>query len=36
LLEVLRRQPGSSDLLSDDFQRIWEPIWDAAQQVIEK
>ena len=32
LLEVLRRQPGSSELLSDDFQKIWEPIWDATQQ----
>jgi hypothetical protein len=36
LLEVLRRQQGSSELLSEDFQRIWEPIWDAAQQAIAK
>ena len=36
LLEVLRRQQGSSELLSDDFQKIWEPIWDAAQQAIAK
>jgi hypothetical protein len=36
LLEVLRRQPGSSELLSDDFQKIWEPIWDATQQVMAK
>jgi hypothetical protein len=33
LLEVLRRQPGSSELLSDDFQKIWEPIWDAAREA---
>lgn len=36
LLEVLRRQPGSSELLSDDFQKIWGPIWDATQQVMAK
>ena len=36
LLEVLRKQPGSSELLSNDFQKIWEPIWDAAQQVMAK
>jgi hypothetical protein len=36
LLAVLRRQPGSSELLSDDFQEIWEPIWDAAQQAMAK
>jgi hypothetical protein len=36
LLEVLRRQPGSSELLSDDFQKIWGPIWEAAQQAIAK
>jgi hypothetical protein len=36
LLEVLRRQSGSSELLSDDFQKIWEPIWDAAQQAMAK
>ncbi len=36
LLEVLRRQPGSSELLSDEFQAIWEPIWDTAQQARAK
>jgi hypothetical protein len=36
LLEVLRKEPSSSELLSSDFQKIWEPIWDAAQQVIAK
>lgn len=36
LLEVLRRQPGSSELLTDDFQSIWEPIWKAAQRVMTK
>jgi hypothetical protein len=36
LLEVLRRQPGSSELLTDDFQSIWEPIWKAAQQAMTK
>jgi hypothetical protein len=36
LLEVLRKQPGSSELLSDDFQKIWEPIWAAAQQAMAK
>ena len=36
LLEVLRKQPGSSELLSNDFQKILEPIWDAAQQVMAK
>jgi hypothetical protein len=36
LLEVLRKQPGSSELLGSDFQKIWEPIWDAAQQAMAK
>ncbi len=36
LLEVLRKEPSSSELLSSDFQKIWEPIWDTAQQVMEK
>jgi hypothetical protein len=36
LLEVLRKQPGSSELLSNDFQQIWEPIWDIAQKAVEK
>ena len=35
LLEVLRKE-HSSELLSNDFQKIWEPIWDAAQQAMEK
>jgi hypothetical protein len=36
LLEVLRKQPDSSELLSNDFQKIWEPIWDVARQVMAK
>jgi hypothetical protein len=36
LLEVLRKQPGSSELLSPEFQKIWEPIWDATQQALTK
>ncbi len=36
LLEVLRKQPRSSELLSDEFQKIWGPIWDAAQQAMAK
>ena len=36
LLEVLKKQPGSSELLSNDFQKIWEPIWGAAQQATAK
>jgi len=36
LLEVLRKQPGSSELLSDGFQKIWEPIWDAARKATAK
>jgi hypothetical protein len=36
LLEVLRKQPGSSELLSPEFQKIWEPIWDATQQALAK
>lgn len=36
LLDVLRKQQGSSELLSDDFQKIWGPIWDAAQQASAK
>jgi len=36
LLDVLRKQTGSSELLSDDFQNIWEPIWAAAQQATAK
>ena len=36
LLDVLRRQQGSSELLSDDFQKIWGPIWDATQRAMAK
>jgi len=36
LLDVLRKQEGSSDLLSEDFQKIWEPIWEAARQETPK
>ena len=36
LLEALRRGPNESELLSPDFQKIWEPIWDAAQQARSK
>lgn len=36
LLEVLRKQPSSSELLSDDFQKIWEPLWDTARVAIAK
>jgi hypothetical protein len=36
LLAVLRKQPGSSELLSDEFQKIWEPIWDIAKKAVEK
>jgi hypothetical protein len=36
LLEVLRRGPNESELLSPEFQKIWEPIWDAAKQVRSK
>jgi hypothetical protein len=39
LLETMlraRKQPGSSELLSSDFQKIWEPIWNAAQQAMAK
>jgi hypothetical protein len=36
LLEVLRKEPTSSELLGADFQSIWEPIWDAAQKAVAK
>jgi hypothetical protein len=36
LLGVLRRGPNGSELLSPDFQKIWEPIWDAAKQASAK
>lgn len=34
LLDVLRKAPGSSELLSDDFQKVWNPIWDAARKAV--
>jgi hypothetical protein len=36
LLDVLRKQEGSSELLSEDFQKIWEPIWEATRQETPK
>ncbi len=36
LLEVLRKQTGSSELLSDDFEKIWEPIWNVARESASK
>jgi len=36
LLEALRRGPNESELLSPDFQKIWEPIWAAARQERSK
>lgn len=36
VLEALRKAPNVSELLSADFQRIWEPIWEAAQESFEK
>jgi hypothetical protein len=36
LLDVLHKQEGSSELLSEDFQRIWEPIWEAARHEVPK
>ena len=36
LLAVLHKQEGSSELLSEDFQRIWEPIWEAARHEVPK
>jgi hypothetical protein len=33
LLDVLKKAPGSSELLSDEFQQVWEPIWDVARQT---
>lgn len=36
VLEALRKAPNGSELLSADFQRIWEPIWEAAQESFEK
>ncbi|MFK4700609.1 hypothetical protein ABIF42_006203 [Bradyrhizobium diazoefficiens] len=32
LLEVLRKAPNSSQLLSSDFQAVWNPIWDNAKR----
>ena len=36
LLDVLRKAPGSSELLSNDFQKVWNPIWDAAREAVSK
>jgi hypothetical protein len=36
LLEVLRKAPGTSELLSDDFAKIWDPIWHAARDAAAK
>jgi hypothetical protein len=36
LLDVLRKAPGSSELLSDDFQKVWNPIWNSAQEAVAK
>lgn len=36
LLEALRRGPTDSELLSPEFLKIWEPIWDAARQARAK
>ena len=33
LLESLGKAPGSSELLSEDFQKLWAPIWQAAQDT---
>jgi hypothetical protein len=36
LLDGLRKAPDSSELLSDDFQKVWNPIWDAAREAVAK
>lgn len=36
LLDALRRAPGSSTLLTDEFQSVWSPIWEATQQEVAK
>jgi hypothetical protein len=36
LLEVLRKAPNSSELLSTEFQSVWEPIWDTAKRSLSK
>jgi hypothetical protein len=36
LLDVLKKAPGSSELLSDDFQKVWNPIWDTAREAMAK
>ncbi|MBL6600029.1 MAG: phospholipase D family protein [Alphaproteobacteria bacterium] len=33
LLDSLGKAPGSSELLSEDFQELWAPIWQAAQRT---
>lgn len=36
LLDVLKKEPSGSELLSDDFQKVWNPIWDAARKAVAK
>jgi hypothetical protein len=36
LLDVLRKGPDASELLSADFQAIWEPIWKVAREAKAK
>ena len=36
LLDVLRKAPNSSELLSAEFQTVWEPIWDTAKRGLNK
>jgi len=36
LLEALKKAPNGSVLLSPDFQRIWEPIWQVVQERTKK
>jgi len=36
LLDALRKAPNGSALLSAEFQKIWEPIWEIAQEVRRK
>jgi len=36
LFDALRRTPNGSELLSAEFQKIWEPIWETAQEVLSK
>jgi hypothetical protein len=36
VLEQLRRVPNSSALLTEEFQQIFEPIWEASQRCLPK